>query len=213
MDKSESVRITSEIFGNLSDEAKAIVAGDLNEQHRGEVWRNQVMIAVKHGIESRDAFEAHVYPYEVQACEERRKKGVENVIKRDRKGNPKLDDAGNYIYNTSYCTATSSWRSNKSLIGQALDKGILLTESGEVKVRDLLQAQIKASDILSPEEMEGMSVADLKSTSRRDLTPEEWVKEHYPKLIRKLKDCNFDTVIEVFDAVSEIHSERLVKGE
>lgn len=112
--------------------ARHIVQHDMSSKYSENVFSDMVMDAFDSGVDNKKAWENYLLPYEEMVLFLREKAGETGL--KTKSGKWKL----------SKVSHNSTYRSNKSVIGNALDKGIrFYSDEGKLKSKGELERELK----------------------------------------------------------------------
>lgn len=168
---------------SLPTVARHIVQHDMSGQFQENVYGDMVRDAVDSAVASKAAWEEYLRPYEEMVLSIREKAGETGL--KTKAGKWKL----------SKVSHNSSYRSNKSVIGTALDKGIYLyNEDGAPKPKSQLEREIKG---IVPDE-----IGEVATRVRR--TPYERCLGAVTTIIKLLPQCSESEQSEILSRLRDV---------
>lgn len=169
---------------SLPTVARHIVQHDMSGQFQENVYADMVRDAVDSLVYSKESWEDYLRPYEEMVLSIREKAGETGL--KTKAGKWKL----------SKVSHNSSYRSNKSVIGNALDKGLhLYNEDGAPKPKSQLEREIKG---IVPDDSN-----EVVTRVRR--TPYERCLEAITSIIKLSPQCSPEEQDEVWRRMREIY--------
>lgn len=160
--------------------ARHIVQHDMSGQFQENVYADMVRDAVDSAVCNKAAWEEYLRPYEEMILSMREKAGETGL--KTKGGKWKLTKVSH----------NSSYRSNKSVIGNALDKGLYLyNEDGAPKPKSQLEREIKGEVEVTP------------GAERVRRTPYERCLEAITSIIKLYPQCSDDEQEHIDTALKE----------